>query len=406
MAQISLTVVLLVGAGLVGRSVLNLLDEDPGYRTDGALVMDVWLPAEEPGGTRTEFSAGDVSIANFLERLMSELRRLPGVERVGGINHFPLEGLGANGRYILLDRPDEVSNWDDWNRLAGEPSRTGTAQFRVASPDYFGAMGIPLIRGRVFDTRDTRDAPHVALISASLAAARWPGQDPLGRLIQFAGMDGDFRAFTIVGIVGDIQELAIGTTPQPTFYADQRQRPRRANEFHVVLQGGGDFAALTAAARGVARELDPQIPVAFKTLREVVSAWMAQRQFVLVLLTLFGILALVLAATGVYGVVSHMTVRRTPEIGVRVALGARGRDVVRLLVREAAVIAVGGVAIGLTVAIASRRVVASWLYGVGAADPITFAVVAVAMLAVALAASWVPAYRASRTDAMEALRHD
>jgi putative ABC transport system permease protein len=403
MAQIALTVVLLVGAGLVGRSVLKLLDEDPGYRTDGALVMDVWLPAEEPAGAP---SAGDAYIASFEERLMSGLRSIPGVERVGGINHFPLQGLGANGTFILVDRPDEVSNWEDWVRVASDRSRTGRAEFRIASPDYFGAMRIPLIRGRVFDARDTRDAPHVALISASLAEARWPGQDPLGRLIQFGGMDGDYRAFTIVGIVGDIQELGIGTTPQPTFYADQRQRPRRANEFHVVIQGGRDFAALTAAARGVARELDPQIPVAFKTLREVVSAWMAQRQFVLVLLALFGVLALVLAATGVYGVVGYMTVRRTPEIGVRVALGARGRDVVRLLVREAALIAVGGVAIGLTVAIASRRVVASWLYGVGAADPTTFAVVAVVMIAVALAASWVPAYRASRTDAMEALRHD
>jgi ABC-type antimicrobial peptide transport system permease subunit len=219
-------------------------------------------------------------------------------------------------------------------------------------------------------------------------------------------MDGDYRAFTIVGIVGDIQEFGIGATPQPMFYADVRQRPRRANEFHIVIQGGGDFAALSAAAREVARDLDPQVPVAFKTLRDVVSAWMAQRQLVLLLLALFGVLALVLAATGVYGVVSYTAVRRTPEIGVRVALGARGPDIVRLLVREGAVFAVGGVAIGLTVASVSTRVVASWLYGVGGTDPATFAAVAAAMIAVALAASWVPAYRASRTDAMEALRQD
>jgi predicted permease len=402
MAQVALTVVLLIGTGLVGRSVLNLLDEDPGYRTDGALVMEVWLP----GGSYVTPSAGDAYIASFLERLMSRLRMIPGVERAGGINSFPLQDLGSNGRYILLDRPDEVSNPDDWERFGSEPSRTGVAYFRVASPEYFAAMGIPLIRGRVFDARDTRDAPHVALISASLAEARWPGQDPLGRLIQFGGMDGDYRAFTIVGIVGDIQEFGIGATPQQIFYADVRQRPRRANEFHVVIQGGGDVAALTAAAREVARGLDPQIPVAFKTLREVVSAWMAQRQFVLVLLALFGVLALVLAATGVYGVVGYMAVRRTPEIGVRVALGARGPDIVRLLVREGAVCAVGGVAIGLIVASVLTRVVASWLYGVGGTDLTTFAAVAAVVIAVALAASWVPAYRASRTDAMEALRHD
>jgi putative ABC transport system permease protein len=406
MAQISMTVVLLVGAGLVGRSVLNLLDEDPGYRTDGALVMDVWLPSEVPAGTRTDFSVGDAYIASFLERLMSGIKTIPGVERVGGINHFPLQGPGANGGYLLLDRPDQAFNPDARSRLSSEPSRSAVAQFRVASADYFGAMGIPLIRGRVFDERDTRDAPHVALISASLAEARWPGEDPLGRFIYFGGMDGDLRPLTIVGVVGDIEELGIGAMPQSLFYVDERQRPRRANEFHVVIEGGGDFAALTAAAREVARELDPQIPVAFRTLRQVVSTWMAQRQFVLVLLTVFGMLALVLAATGVYGVVSYRAARRTREIGVRVALGARAPDVVRLLVREGAAFAVGGVVIGVVVASVSTRVVGSWLHGVGGADPTTFAAVAGAMIAVAIAASWVPAYRASRTDAMEALRHD
>jgi predicted permease len=411
MAQIALTVVLLVGAGLVGRSVLNLLDEDPGYRTDGALVMDIWLPAEVEAGARTDLSAGDAYRAGHLERLMSELRTIPGVERVGGVNHFPLTdpltpSPGSNGNYLLLDRPDQAVSPEGRARLFAEPSRVGNAQFRVASADYFGAMGIPLLRGRVFDARDTRNAPHVAVISASLAEARWPGEDPLGRLIDFTGMDGDLRPFTIIGIVGDIEELGIGAMPPQLFYADQRQRPRRANEFHVVIEGGGNVAALAAAAREVARELDPQIPVAFRTLREVVAAWMAQRQLVLVLLALFGVLALVLAATGVYGVLSYRVARRTREIGVRVALGARTPDVMRLLVREGAAFAVGGVAIGLAVAIASTRVVASWLYGVGATDPTTFAAVAVAMTGVALAASWVPAYRASRTDAMEALRHD
>jgi putative ABC transport system permease protein len=410
LAQIALTVVLLVGAGLVGRSVLKLLDEDPGYRTDGALVMDIWLPAEVESGARTELSAGDAYIAGYLERLMSALRTIPGVERVGGVNHFPLTdpltpSPGSNGNYLLLNRPDEAVSPEDRARLFAA-SRFGNAQFRVASEDYFAAMGIPVIRGRVFDARDTRNAPHVAVISASLAEAQWPGEDPLGRLIDFTGMDGDLRAFTIIGIVGDIEELGIGALPQPMFYADQRQRPRRANEFHVVIQGGGDVAALTGAAREVARDLDPRVPVGFRTLREVVAAWMAQRQLVLVLLALFGVLALVLAATGVYGVVGYRAVRRTREIGVRVALGARAPDVVRLLVREGAMFAVGGVAIGLIVANGSTRLVASWLYGVGATDPMTFATVAVAMIAVALAASWVPAYRASRTDAMEALRHD
>jgi predicted permease len=410
MAQVALTVVLLVGAGLVGRSVLKLLDEDPGYRTDGALVMDVWLPTEVYAGARTELSAGDAHIASFLERLMSALRTIPGVERVGGVNHFPLTdpltpSPGSNGSYLLLNRPDEAVSPEDRARVFAE-SRFGNAQFRVASADYFGAMGIPLIRGRVFDSRDTHDAPHVAVISASFAEAAWPGQDPLGRLIDFTGMDGDLRAFTIVGIVADIEELGIGAMPSPIFYTDVRQRPRRANEFHIVIQGGGDVAALSATARQIAENIDPQVPVGFRTLEQVVSTWMAQRQFVLVLLALFGVLALVLAATGVYGVLGYRAARRTREIGVRVALGARAPDVVRLLVREGAVFAVGGVAIGLIVAGVSTRLVASWLYDVGGLDPATFAAVAIAMLAVALVASFLPAYRASRTDAMDALRHD
>ncbi len=404
MAQISLTVVLLVGAGLVGRSVLNLLNEDPGYRTDGAVVMDVWLSTENPVGPPT---AGDAYIASFLDRLMSGLRTIPGVTRVGGISNFPLElTTGTNGSFIVVNRLDEVLNRDDATRVASDRSRTGNAQFRVASEGYFAAMQIPMLRGRAFDARDTRDAPHVAVINASLAELHWRGQDPLGKLIQYAGMDGDYRAFTIVGVVADIRELSLGGLPQPTFYADQRQRPRRASEFHVVIESEGDFAALTAAARRIARELDPLVPVDFKTLRERVSASIADRHLVLTLLALFGVLALVLAATGVYGIVGYRAVRRTREIGVRVALGARRPDIVRLLVREGAVFAVGGVVIGLVVAIASTRVVASWLYGVSGADPTTLAGVALALITVSLAASWIPAYRASRTDAMEALRHD
>jgi putative ABC transport system permease protein len=404
--QISLTVVLLVGAGLIGRSVLHLLQENPGFRTDGALVMDLWQPAEPIVGTRTEPSAGDVRIAGFLGALMDRLTTIPGVEHVGGINRFPLATGPWNGGFIVLDRADEVSSIDDWRRLSRDPSRTGNAQFRVVSSGYFGAMAIPLIRGRLFDERDALDAPHVALISASLAEARWPDEDPLGKIIQFGGMDGDYRPLTIVGIVGDVQEFGIGSMPRPIFYAHYAQRPRAAFEFNIVMQGSADEGALTAASRAFAQELDPQVPVAFKTLGDIVSASLANRLLVLRLLAVFGALALVLATTGVYSVVSYMALQRTREIGVRIALGARDGDVVRLLVRQGAAFAAGGIAIGLAVAFASTRVLASLLYGVGRLDPATFSVVAVALLLAALGASWVPAYRASRGSATEALRHE
>jgi ABC-type antimicrobial peptide transport system permease subunit len=172
------------------------------------------------------------------------------------------------------------------------------------------------------------------------------------------------------------------------------------------MQGGANEAALTATSRAIARELDPQVPVAFKTLRDIVSASIADRRLVLRLLAFFGALALVLATTGVYSVVSYMALQRTREIGVRIALGARDRDVVRLLVQQGAAFAAGGIAIGLAAAFVSTRVLASWLYGVGRVDPATFSVVAVALLAAALVASWVPAHRASRGDPTEALRHE
>ncbi len=208
-AQIALTIVLLVAAGLLGRSFVKLLDVDPGYRKDGALVVDMWLPETRTG--ETSDVGREIRNVELVDRFTERLRALPGVERVGSINHLPLDGGGPNGTFVVLDRPDEIVTFDDFIRLAKEPARTGSAEFRVGSAEYFAAMGIPLIRGRLFDERDTREAPHAAVISAALAETRWPGEDPLGKLIQFGNMDGDLTPFTIVGVVGDVQEYGIGT---------------------------------------------------------------------------------------------------------------------------------------------------------------------------------------------------
>jgi predicted permease len=286
------------------------------------------------------------------------------------------------------------------------PARSGYAQFRVASEGYFGVMDIPLIRGRLFDERDVPSAPHVAVISASLARTRWPGEDPLGKLIQFGNMDGDLQPFTIVGIVGDVHEQSLGAAPRPTFYAYYRQRPRKAYTFHIALQGQVDPAALTASARRVARELDPEVPTLSRTLTDVVSASLADRRFVLLLLALFGGLALVLASMGVYGVIAYTASQRTRELGVRMALGARGRDVEAMLVRQGAAFALAGIAIGLVAAFALTRFLGSLLYGVRATDPVSFAATALVLLAAALVASWIPAPRAARVDPMEALRYE
>ncbi len=397
-AQVSLTIVLLVGAGLLGRSFLELLEVDPGFRTGESLILDVWLP-EPRDEARAARNAG------FLEELTARLRAIPGVERVGGVNHFPLDGGGPNGTFVVLQRPDEVSSFEDFERFRTQSARTGNAEFRVASADYFSAMGIPLISGRLFDQRDTREAPHVAVISASLAEARWPGEDPLGKLIEFGNMDGDLRPFTLVGIVGDVREYGIGAEPRPTFYADHRQRPGTASVFHLAARGPLGLPALAAAARRISSELDPEVPAAFRPLDEVVSGSLADRRFVLLLVALFGGLALLLATAGIYSVIAYLAVQRTPEIGVRIALGAQGRDVVRLIVRQSVAFAAAGIVAGLAAAFVLTGALEGFLYGVGAADPATFAATAVALLLVAIAAGWIPAHRASRVDVVEALRH-
>jgi predicted permease len=401
-AQIALTVVLLVGAGLLGRSLQKLLAVDPGFRTDGAVVMEITFPSSQnalPEGAETRR-------VGFIEQLTARLQTIPGVERVGGVNHFPLSGGGANGTFVTLERPDEIASFEEFSVLANEPSRNGNAEFRVASADYFRAMDIPLVRGRFFDERDSPDTPHVALISASLAETRWPGQDPLGEIVFFGNMDGDLRPLTVVGVVGDVHEYGIGVPPRPTFYVDYRQRPRTAFIFAVAIQGQADAAALTATARRIARDLDPEVPVDFTTLRDVTSASLADRQFVLLLVALFGAVALVLATTGVYGVVVYIASQRTPEIGVRVALGAQAGDVVRLLVRQGVVFSITGVVIGLAAAFTATRVLASFLYEVGTVDLLTYAAVAVALFVAAAVASWMPARRASLLDPVEALRHE
>jgi predicted permease len=403
-AQIALTIVLLVAAGLLGRSFVKLLDVDTGFRRDGALVADLWL--QETRLVDGSGDAAEIRNVELVERFMERARALPGVERVGGINILPLDGGGPSGGFVILDRPDEITDFDEFRRLVFEPARAGNAEFRVSSADYFAAMGIPLVRGRLFDERDVRGAPHVGVISAALAEARWPGEEPIGKLIQYGNMDGDLTPITIVGVVGDVQDYGIGTRAVPTFYVDHRQRPRTAAEFKVVVQGSMDIASTAAAARQIATELNPDVPVALRALREVVSASLADRRFVLLLLGVFGAVALVLATMGVYGVVAYMAARRTSEIGVRMALGAQRRDIERLLVKQGAGFAIAGVALGLVAALALTRLLAGFLYGVGAADPATFAATGVALFAAAVAASWIPAYRASKADALVALRHE
>jgi predicted permease len=398
--QVALTLMLLVGTGLLARSFHRLLVVDPGYRTEGAIVLNCYLPYPE-----TDEQAEHQ--VRFHERLITSLRALPGVTEIGGVDALPLMRQGADGTFLLLNRPDEVTSWEMFEAVAKIPGRSGYADYRRAVSGYFRTMRIPLLRGRMFDERDSPEAPHVAVVSELLAETTWPGEDPIGKLVQYGNMDGDLRSFTVVGVVGDIHDANLEAAPRPTFYANARQRARAmSGPLNIVLVAAGDPASLMTMARGVVHELDPQVAPDIQTLEEVFAGSLAERRFQLLLLGLFGATALLLALIGVYGVISFQVAQRTQEIGVRVALGATGESVVRLVVQQGLLLAAVGVILGLAGSLAMTRVMQSLLYGVTTTDPATFLAVPVLLVLATMLACFVPARRAARIDPLTALRAD
>jgi predicted permease len=398
-AQVGLTLVLLSGAALMGRSLLRLLAVDTGFRTTGVLVTNVVVPGSEDGGPSRAVS--------FDDRLLERMRALPGVAAAGGVSAFPLEGGGGNGTFLVLERPDEVKSFEDWDALSKIPGRTGYANYRSASSGYFDAMGIPLLRGRSFSDGDAPDAPITsAVVSESLARKQWPGEDPLGKLIQFGNMDGDMRALRVVGVVGDVREEGVDAEPRPTLYAFYRQRPAGAAQFDFALRTTGDPTSLVPAVRRAVKGIDPEVPPRFRTIEEIVAGSTADRRFTLLLLGVFGAAALLLAVAGIYGVVSYLVAQRTREIGVRMAFGARPGDVRAMVLRQGGVLAGTGLLLGLLVALALTRLLQSQLYGVTATDPLAYAAGILLLAGVSLLATYVPARRATRVDPAIALRSE
>jgi putative ABC transport system permease protein len=396
-SQMALTVVLLVGAGLLGRSFARLLDINPGYRTQHAVILDAAFPYE--GG-----SDGARRRVAFYQQLMDRIRAIPGVTTVGAASGFPLIGGGSDGAYLIMTRPDEQLNMKDFSTLLKDPTRSGYANFMVVDGNYFDAMNIPLVRGRLFGRGDTENAPHVAVISASLATAKWPNENPIGKIIQYGNMDGDMRPFTVVGVVGDVRDQSLAADPQPTFYAYQPQRTHAAGSLHVVMQTSGDPAPVMASARSIVRALRPDVPPVVRTMETVVSTSVADRRFVLVLVAVFGGAALVLATLGVYSVISYLVTQRRQEIGVRIALGAQRGDVLSLVLRQGALLAVIGIVVGAVGALFLTRLLKGLVFGVSTTDPLAFGGVIVLLTLVALVASWLPARRATRVDPMNVLR--
>jgi putative ABC transport system permease protein len=398
-AQVAVALVLLVGAVLLGRSFVALTQVDPGFRTDDLLLMHVALP-------RIPVEQSAAPLATFHDELIMRVGALPGVASVGAITFPPLAGSPtSSGTLVSLNQRDEVRTFDDYFALSREPTRVTMAEFKVANDDYFDAFGIPLLRGRLFEQTDGPAAEHVGLVSRSLAESRWPGEDPIGKLVQFGGMDGDLTPFTVIGIVGDVHEFGVDTVTRPTFYGYYRQRPRVISSFWIAMRAA-NTESLIPAARQVLQAMNPDVAPQFRSADELFAQSLAQRRFNLTVLGVFGAAALLLALAGIYGAIAFHVAQRTQEIGVRMALGALGSSVVALIVRRSVLVAAAGVAVGLMIAAGAARLMGSLLYGVSPFDPVAYATAAGALLAAAAIASWLPAKRAARVDPITALRSE
>jgi putative ABC transport system permease protein len=412
-AQLALSVVLLIGAGLLGRSLGALLSQDPGFRREGLLTIAL---AGQPSSFRItdgEFELADPGgpprQARLNEEMLERLRSLPGVVEAGGVDTLPMGGRdGSNGTFLVVRgddlRAQQVATFRDLMPLLKDPTRTGSAIFRVASAGYFRAMGIPLIRGRLFDSRDRPDAAHAALISESLARTYWPTEDPIGARIQFGNMDGNLRVFSVVGVVADVRHRGLDSPPRPTLYADYRQRPFYTFNFTMVLQTTVPPASLVTDARRIIQGLTPDVAPEFRAIDDVVGASVAGRRFALGLTASFAAAAMLMAILGVYGVLSYLVTQRSQEFGVRIVLGAQWTDIQRVVLGEAGRLIVLGLAIGMGLTLAGKQVLEGMLFGIRSTDLATYLAVSGLLAMVAFLACQLPAIRAARIDPVRMLR--
>jgi predicted permease len=381
-AQVTLSVVLLVGAGLFIRSLQNAHTIDPGFRVERALSVPVNL-----GLLRYKMAEGQ----NFYRELLARVSAQSGVESASLVRFAPLGLSYAQGQVVAEGQQRREG---DYGTNVG---------FNIVGPAYFRTLGTPLLRGREFTDADREGSTRVAVVNESLAETLWPGEDPLGKRVSFEGAAGPF--LEVVGVARDVKYRSLGDRARPYIYQPvlQTYEPKMT----LVVRTAGDPRSLAGTVREQIHALDANVPVAdVKTLEEQFDLSLLPARVAAWTLGGFGLLALALAAVGVYGVVSYSVAQRTREIGVRVALGAQARDVLRLVLGEGLFVVGIGIAIGLLLALAATRVVAGFLYGVGATDPVTFVGVPLVLGAVALAASLVPARRATKVDPMVALRYE
>jgi predicted permease len=379
-AELALALVLLTGSGLLIRSFVRLTTIDPGFDAHHVLTARIGLPENQylnPEQQRT-----------FFQSLLERLRALPGVSSADAVVAPPLMGsMMAAGFDIEGLRRPEVNT---------------VAQINIAGPAYFQTMGIPLISGRPFTAQDNADAPKVVILNQACVRRFFPDASPIGKRIQIAGTK---EWATIVGVIGDVRQAGLVSLPEPEIIEPFMQAPY--SDMAVVLRTAADPLSLVPALRSQVRSLDRALPVfEVSTMEQYLGEEVAGRRFNMLLLGLFAGLALVLAVVGIYGVAAYSAAQRTHEVGIRIALGASARDVLRLTLGRSLMLTLAGLAIGLAGALALTRFLSSLLYGVGPTDLPTFIAVSVLLAAAALAASYIPARRATRVDPLVALRYE
>jgi putative ABC transport system permease protein len=384
-AEVALTLALLVGAGLLIRSFSRLQQVDPGFKAENLLTLRLTLP-------RSRYTDGARAVS-FFERLQERLSALPGVVSASVTTDIMLRKLATSSSFTVENRPQDPSE------LALE------LPFDRVQPNYFQTMGIPLAQGRAFTALDGPNTPSVAIVNETFVKRYFPNEDPIGKRFTFGDPGPEAQWITIVGVVHDTKRQGIDQPIRIESWMPLAQSP--AGSMDVVLRTTGDPLALSNAAREAVWSIDRDLPIPkIQTMEQNLSSRVAQRRLNMLLLGLFALVALLLAAVGIYGVMSYAVTQRTNEIGIRTALGAQTSDVLRLVVGEGMKLALAGVAIGLIATFALTRLMASLLFGVSASDPITFATIAALLIGVALLACLIPARRATKVDPMVALRYE
>ncbi|HEX8501472.1 MAG TPA: ABC transporter permease [Pyrinomonadaceae bacterium] len=381
-SQVALSLVLLVGAGLLINSFYRLLSVSPGFDPRNLLTMEYRLPKNRyPEGAQQW---------KFHRDVVERVSRVPGVESAAVVRGLPFSGNGASVTYAVPDRPAPPRGQ--------EPKTLENA----IDPNYLRTVGLPLLRGRNFTEQDAPGSPPVVLVNRLMAEQLWPGEDPLGKQLQFP--EAKVTA-SVVGVVGDAKQFDIGEPQRPQVYTPYAQNPHIFGT--LVVRSRVEPLGLAKSVKEAVWSVDPEQPVwKVRTVEYLLALNVADRRFVLWLMTCFAGLAVLLTALGIYGVVSYTVAQRTHEIGVRMALGAEARDVLRMVLGRGMRLALAGVGVGLAAAFAVTRLMSGLLYGVSAADPVTYAAVSLLLAAVALVACYIPARRATRVDPLVALRYE